>query len=246
MGRFKEYCGELFGQYNNNIKRITKDSTERIFELVKNNNNELHFAKKMNIGKFYLIKYNYNSLMIWCPIFIINDTYDTIQQKRIIHAINIDYLPYAYRILFFDIIFERSQSIIDHNKKDGLKVEKPIKLTFKIISKILKDLGGYDYAITGFNYENIYGVKNGGRPLSYFISTNFVNRFIFIDTKIVNLKYMKDMIINSNDNLIKIKLENLINDFESSKDIFNVNEQKEYYKRLRTLEGKYKKIISKK
>jgi len=244
MGEFKDYCGRLYGQYNNDIKLITKDSTERIFELVKKPNHELHLAKKIHIGKFYLIKYVYNRLRIWCPIFVVNDTYDPIQQKRIIHAINIDYLPYAYRILLFDILFDKSKMIIDHNKNNGLKIEKPIKLTFDIIYKILQRLGKYEYSITGFDYEKIYGVKKSGRPLAYFISTNFVNRFIFINTKIVNMKYMKDMIIDSNDNLFKTKLNELLTEFETIKDDFEIDEQREYYKKIRSLENKYKKITS--
>jgi len=86
MGHFKDYCGKLFGEYNNNIGTITKESTDRIFYLINNPNEEIYFDKKLSIGKFYLIRYDYNGNKIWCPIFIIDDRYKTDTQKRIIYA----------------------------------------------------------------------------------------------------------------------------------------------------------------
>jgi len=243
MNKFKTYCGELYGQYNNSIKRITVDSTEMIFNLIKHNNHELHHSKKIHIGKFYIIRYKYNNLKIWCPIFVLDDSYDTITHKRIIRAINIDYLPYSYRILFFNILFDKSESIIKHNENNDTKYEKPIKLKFNIISDILKRLGNYGYSITGFDYEKIDGVLNGS-PKIFFVSTTFVNRFIFINTKIVNLKYMKDMSINSDNYQVKVRLNDLITDFDKIKENFNSDEQKEYHMELKKIEQKYKKIMN--
>lgn len=234
MGEFKDYCGKLYGQYNNDIAKITRESTDRIFQLVKKPNKELFFSKKINIGKFYLIRYNYNGNRIWCPIFVIDDRYKLDVKKRIIYAINIDYLPYAYRILFFDILFNSFYKIIEYNKNDDLDVERSLKVDFQMIYKLLEKNGEYQYCITAYDYSKIEEDKK------FFISTNFVSRFIFINTKIVNLKEMRDLSIVMDDYNIKNKLNNIIELFEKIKDDIDSNEQKEYFKRLKSIESKYK------
>jgi hypothetical protein len=236
MYNLKSYCGKLFGQYNNNIKKITKESTDIVFELIKKPNNELFFAKKFYIGKFYFILYNYNGNKIWCPIFLIDDRYDPINQKRILYAINIDYLPYAYRIIFFDILFNMFNKTIEYNRSDSINMEKSLNVDFELIYKLLKKNGEYDYSITAFNFEKIDQIKK------YFISTNFVNRFLFIDTKIVNIKNMRDLLIVMNDLNIKNRLSNIIELFEKIKEDLNINEQKKYYKQLKSIESMYKLI----
>jgi len=240
MGEFKDYCGKLFGEYNNNIKKITKESTERVFHLMKNPNNEIFFAKKLSIGKFYMIKYDYNNNKIWCPIFIIDDKYKPDIQKRILYAINLDYLPYSYRILFFDILFTSFSKTIEYNKNsDKNTPEKPLKINFESIYKLLKKNGGYEYSITAYDYTKIDGIFKGN-PKTYFVSTNFTPRFVFIDTKIVNIKNMIDLSIIMEDLNIKNKLNTLIKEFNDIKDDFNINEQKKYYKKLKNLEKEYK------
>lgn len=241
MGHFQEYCRKLYGQYNNNLKKITDESTERIFYLIKNPNEEVKYSKKFQIGKFYLINYNYNGNKIWCPIFLIDDRYKPDIQKRILYAINIDYLPYAYRILFFDMLFSSYLSIVEFNKREDINEEKPFPIDFESIQKLLKNNGEYQYTITAFDYLKIDGMKQN-TPKSFFISMNFVHRFIFINTKIVNLKNMKDLSIMLEDMNIKNKLNRLIEMFDEIKDDININDQKEYYKKLKNLESKYKLI----
>jgi len=240
MGHFKDYCGKLFGEYNNNIGLITKESTDRIFYLINNPNEEIYFAKKLSLGKFYLIKYDYNGNKMWCPIFIIDDRYKTDTQKRILYAINIDYLPYAYRVIFFDILFEQFRKTIDFNaNKSENDIEKSLKVNFEFIFNLLKKNGGHEYAITAFDYSKIDGIK-GGIPKTFFVSTTFLSRFIFINTKMVNMKSMKDLSIIMDDYNIKNKLNDLINEFNLIKEDLNINDQKEYYKKLKNMEQRYK------
>jgi hypothetical protein len=239
MGKFQDYCGKLFGQYNNDIVKITKESTERIFYLIKNQNNEIKYSKKLTIGKFYLIKYDFNDNKLWCPIFLIDDRYKPDIQKRILYAINLDYLPYAYRILFFDILFDSFRSIVEYNENDNIDEEKPFPINFEEIYNLLKKNGDYEYTITAFDYLKIDGIIKGS-PKIFSISTNFVPRFVFINTKIVNLKIMKDLSIILDNYNIKNKLNNLIEEFEKIKENIDVNDQKEYYKKLKNLESKYK------
>jgi len=240
MGQFKDYCRKLFGEYNNNMELITKESTERIFHLIKNPNHEVFFAKKLSIGKFYFIRYDYNGNKMWCPIFIIDDRYKPDIQKRIIYAINIDYLPYAYRIVFFDILFENFRKTIDYNvNKSDNEVERSLKINFELIYNLLRKNGGNEYAITAYDYSKIDGLKKG-TPKMFFVSTTFVSRFVFINTKKVNMKSMKDLSIIMDDYDIKNKLNNLISEFNSIKEDLDINDQKQYYKKLKKLEDKYK------
>lgn len=239
MGEFKDYCGKLFGQYNNNIKKITTESTERIFYLMRNPNDEIYYSKDISIGKFYLIRYNYNGNKIWCPIFVIDDRYKPDIQKRIIYAINIDYLPYAYRIIFFDILFTSFRDTIEYNKSPD-SPEKPLKVNFELMQKLLKKNGGYEYSITAYDYLKIDGISGGGNPKTFFISTNFAPRFMFINTKIVNMKSMKDLTIIMDDLNMKNKLNDLIESFEKIKEDLDIDDQKEYYEKLKSLERTYK------
>lgn len=240
MGHFKDYCGKLFGEYNNNIGSITKESTDRIFYLINNPNEEIYFDKKLSIGKFYLIRYDYNGNKIWCPIFIIDDRYKTDTQKRIIYAINIDYLPYAYRVIFFDILFEQFRKTIDFNvNKSENDIEKSLTVNFEFIFNLLKKNGGYEYSITAFDYSKIDGINNG-IPKIFFISTTFISRFIFINTKKVNMKSMRDLSIIMDDYDIKNKLNDLINEFNLIKEDLDINDQKEYYKKLKNMEQRFK------
>jgi len=243
MGHFKDYCKGLFGEYNNNIGKMTIDTNKRILYLTKHPNHELFLDRKdkngLSIGKFYFIKYNYNGNKIWCPIFVIDDRIsDT--QKRIIYAINIDYLPYSYRVIFFDILFDKFKKIMDYNTNKGEKVrERPLKVNFEFIQKLLKKNGGYEYAITAYDYSKIDGLLTG-TPKMFFISMSFVARFIFIDTKKINKKNMKDLSISMDDYDIKNKLNNLINEFNEIKESLDIKDQKDYYKKLKNLEQKYK------
>ena len=237
MGEFKDYTLKLFGQYNNDISTITKESTDRIFYLLKNNNEEIYYSKKIMIGKFYMIKYDYNGNKLWCPIFVIDDRYKPDIQKRIIYAINIDYLPYNYRILIFDMLFTAFENTIDYNKNNH--PDRSLKVDFQTMYNMLKNNGQYDYAITAFDYLKIVGADKG-TPIIFEVSTRFLSRFVFINTKNVNLKLMKNLMVVTNDLTTKDKLKSIIEIYESIKDDFSPEEQKEYYKKIRSIEKKYK------
>jgi len=246
MGKFKDFCEDLFITYSKNIGKLTKDSTDKIFSILKKPNNDIYPVKDISIGKFYLLKYNYNGNKIWCPVFIVNDEYDTIKQKRIIYAINIDYMPYSYRILFFDILFDNFRKTIEYNNGVINKnQELPLKINIKYIYKLLKINGGYEYVITAYDFSKIDGYSSGKLKL-YFISTNFVHRLIFINTKLVNLKNIKDLSLLMDNYNIKNKLDSLLEEFENIKNDLDEKDEKEYYKRLKKLEQKYKLIKNKK
>jgi len=243
MGKFKDYCGSLFGQYRGNLVKIITDSTDRLFELVRKNNLEVSSSKDIKKGKFYLIKYLYGGNPIWCPIFVIDDRFNTKTQKRILYSINLEYLPYQFKILYFDILFDGHKSIIEYNKEQNdqnrdVNYEKSFNVDFEIIQKSLKQYG-YDYAITAYNYMKIDGM-DGGKPKMYGISTNFASRLMFVDTKKVNIKSMKDMSIIVESYDIKNKLDDIVRILENIKEDLDQDDQKQYFKKLKLMEDKYK------
>jgi len=246
MGKFKDFCEDLFKMYNRNIGKLTNDSTDKIFSLIRKPNNEIYPVKDISIGKFYIIKYNYNGNKIWCPIFIINDEFDSVKQKRIIHAINIDYMPYVYRIVFFDLLFDKFRKTVNFNEKVIEKnKELPLNINFKFIYNLLKINGKYEYIITAYDFSKIDGMING-KPKLYFVSMNFVHRLIFINTKMVNLKNIKDLSLMLDDYNIKDNLQKLLEDFENIKNDLSDKDEKDYYKKLKKLEQRYKLIENKK
>jgi hypothetical protein len=243
---FGKYCSSLMGQYNDNMKRLVEDSTEMIFNLVlKNPNLQVRSVinGQINIGKFYLIQYNYNGNKLWCHIFVIDDRYSTELQKRIIYSVNLDYLPYQYKIVYFDKLFKMFSSIIERNKinNDGgntVNEEIPMKVNFESVYKSLKNNGGFSYAITAFDYTKIVGIGEGG-PKIFGISTTILNRFIFIDTRIINKRIMMDVLKDSDVEKEKETLKKLLLAYEKTAFDYE-NDVKEYYQQLKLLENHYK------
>ena len=238
-----KYCSALLGQYNNNIKKISEESTDMIFKLIKNPNLEVSPSTIISKGKFYLINYDYNGNKLWCPIFVIDDRYNTETQKRIIYAINFNYLPWKYKIVFFDKLFRIFNDIIEKNKKnndngEGANNDYPMKINFESIYRALKTNGEFSYCITGFDYSKIVGFKSG-TPLIYAVSTNIMPRFIFVDTRFVNRNIMMEYIKETDVEKDKEKLKDLIKSSDEIVEKFSMDSI-EYYKQLRNLENNYK------
>lgn len=242
---FSEYCTALLGQYNNNLKNIIYDSTEMFLKLTKNPTHEFKKTKDISNGKFYLIRYSYNGLPIWCPIFVIDQRYNSDTRKRIIYSINIDYLEYKYKILFFDLLYYKQSEIVNKNIKlndNEIKSidESPFFVNFEYMYKLLKNNGEKHYSITAYDFNKIYGLNNGD-PNIYCVSTVIIPRFIFLDPKIINSKVIQNMIIKENDIIKRRKLLELIEEMDNILKEYE-NDIDEYYKRIKLLENKYKNI----
>ena len=240
-----DYCNALYGQYNNNIKKISDESTEMIFRLTKNPNLEVRPSINGNMtkGKFYLICYNYNGNKLWCPIFVIDDRYNTEVQKRIIYAINFNYLPHRYKIVFFDKLFSMFKDIIEKNKKNNqnggnVNDEFAMKVNFESIYRALKSNGDFNYCITGFDYSKIVGMEKGS-PMIYSISTMIVSRFLFMDTRYVNRNVMMQAMKDTEVEKEKEKFAELLKYYDQIVENFS-EDSIEFYKQLRNLESKYK------
>ena len=242
---FASYCSALIGEYNCNMKKLITESTDDIFNLIKNQNLEVRRSLRGNIfiGKFYLIRYNYNGNKLWCPIFVIDNKYNAEIQKRIIYAINFDYLPYKYKIVYIDKLFKMFQSIITKNIKNNdngrdVNNELALKVNFESIYKSLKNNGDFNYCITGFDYTKIVGIERGD-PEIYGISTNIVPRFIFLSTKLVNRNIMIEALKDTNIEKEKEKLSIILDLYEKTVQDFD-NDVKEYYQKLKLIESHYK------
>ncbi len=241
---FASYCSALMGQYNDNMKRLVEESTDMIFNLVlKNPNLQVCYSSEIVKGKFYVIQYNYNGNKLWCPIFVIDDRYSTELQKRILYAMNLDYLPYRYKIAFFDKLFKMFSKEIERNKKNNdegnsVKGEVPLKVNFESVYRTLKANGDFNYCITAFDYTKIVGLDKG-EPRIYGISTTILPRLIFIDTKIINKRVMMDMLKETDIEKEKIKLRKILDAYEKTAFDYE-NDVKEYYEQLKLLENHYK------
>jgi hypothetical protein len=203
---------------------------------------EVRKSPSITKGRFYMIDYDYNGNSIWCPIFVIDDRYNTESQKKVIYAINLDYLKHTYKIAIFNLLFKSQENVIKYNvdansrNENSLK-EKPFKIDFESMYQILKKTGNFNYCITAFNYMKIKNIKKGS-PEIYTISTLLIPRLMFMDTKPYNMAKMKQLSTTVDDVEKRQKLLELISTFENLiKD--HGNDINEYYKRLKLLESKY-------
>jgi len=115
---FTEEVRALYGQYNQNIKVIRNESTVELFTyILRDPNNQVRGTtiNNMQIGKFYIINYNYNGNKLWCPILtippvpnknengILERQLKLVNNKNVLFAVNFDYLPIMYKVDLIDM-----------------------------------------------------------------------------------------------------------------------------------------------
>ena len=230
---FMDNIQALMGQYGDNLAKLAYDSTQRIFYLRKTQNNELRTIAPTNlkIGNFYLIKYNYNGNKIFCPIFTLE--YKVIKNKNILYAVNLDYLPYKYKVSFFSTMLDFYKDTLDENMDiaNVLDEHSLNNINFELIYKMLKGNGGYEYAVTAFDILKIEELSK--------VSTNILHHFLFLDTRMVNSANMKQLLTNSTDDELTEKIREIVKKYDSITLTYD-NDTKYFYKRLRTFENNYK------
>jgi hypothetical protein len=99
----------------------------------------------MDIGKFYIIKYNFNGNKLWCPILtvppltnknekgVLTNQLKIINNKNILYVVNFDYLPLKYKALLVDQIIKNNLDRWEKNQdriSRGEKVKE--ELSFKV------------------------------------------------------------------------------------------------------------------
>lgn len=258
----------LLGEYNNNWKSCVYESTDIIFKLLKNPNHEVMYSRAKNLlpGKFYLMKYEYisdkyftekymertsvPSIKIWCPIFTLGfnesekivDRYNK-NKKSIMYAINLDYLPYKYRINLFNGIFDMNKDRIDKNsdinfKGENCLSEMPLKIKASSMYNILKLNGNYEFSLTAYDPDKINRFTMGN-PELYTISTTIAQRFMFIDCKLANRGLLMESYKSTEIDTEREKIKKILKSFDEILNDLESNER-ELYKKLRLLENHFK------
>jgi len=246
---FTEELRALFAQYKQNIGVIRKESTQEIFGYItRNPNNQVRSTTLGNIqiGKFYVIKYNYNGNKLWCPILTIPPIQNINESgvlgkqlkinniKKILYAINFDYLPLLYKAKLIDAIINNNKDKYDKNEDkitNGENVKEESNFNVNWIYNYLKINGNKNYSITAYDISKIEHV--------YQISSTILQRFVFLDTYTINNGLMYDTL----DNIVNEKLKNeFSNKIKIYEEILKMYEKdvESFFKSLRNFEKNLK------
>ena len=248
---FTEEIRALYGEYEKNIKVIRDESTLELFTyILKKPNKQVRATSvsNMQIGKFYIIKYNYNGNKIWCPILtippvptknengILERQLKISGQKKIIYAVNFDYLPLRYKIALIDSLIDNN---IDRYEKNSDKitiggvVKEEFNFNVKWIYNFLKNANNKIYSITAYDISKIVG--------GYEISSTILNRFVFLDTYYINNRMMYDTLNNITNEKLKSEFSNKIKLYEDIMKMYETDVE-QFYKSLRGFEKNLKLI----
>jgi hypothetical protein len=231
---FDYYVRALRGQYGNDLELLIKDSNKDVFNMRRKPTP--WFMKvshnKLQVGKFYLICYNFNGCQLYCPIFSIDYRIKE-SGKHVMYAINLDYLPFDYKVSYFNQMNTVFQQIFQFNS-DALDFmqERPITVNFEQIYNTLKTNGGYNYAISAFDITKITEL--------FGVSTNLMYLMIHIHLRPVNVALMKTLMekyeMGTEE---REKLQKTVNELNEMHQTYE-EDIKDYYKKLRNLENNYK------
>jgi hypothetical protein len=241
----------LYGQYNNNIKLIKDESTLMLFtNILKNPSNQVRPTniKLLQIGKFYIIRYNYNGNKLWCPILTVTPLKNNneegflerqlkiINNKNILYVVNFDYLPIKYKAIFIDAILKNNSDRCSKNKDkiaNGGTVKDEFNFKVDWVYTFLKSNGNYNYAITAFDITKIDKI--------FEISSTILNRFMFLDTYYINNKLMYETLNNITNDQLRNEFSNKIKIYEEILKLYETDLEK-FYKSLRNFEKSLKLI----
>ena len=249
--KFSEEIRALYGKYEQNIKEIKNDSTVELFTyILKQPNIQVRptSVSNMKIGKFYIIKYNYNGNKLWCPILTIlpvpNKNESGILEKqlkisgtkKIIYAVNFDYLPLKYKINLIETIINNNKDIYEKNKDKitgGRNVLEESNFNVNWIYKFLKANGNKNYAITAYDITKIEKIHE--------VSSTILQRFIFLDTYYINNRLMYDTLESISNENLRIDFSEKIKIYEEILKIYD-KDVEAFYKTLRNFEKNLKLI----
>lgn len=231
---FEYYVRALRKQFGDNLPSLIKASNKEIFLMRKNPTDWFKpvSLNKMLVGKFYLINYNFNGNKLYCPIFTI-DYRVTEHNKHVMYAINLDYLPFDYKMMYFNKIHTMLKDVFVYNADvENVNMEKTIKTNFETIYKSLEKNGGFNFAISAFDITKIIEC--------FAVSTNLMYLIIHVHMRPVNIALIKDLMKKYDD--MSDEKEQLRKLIESMDEIVETYEEdiKGYYKKLRNIETNYK------
>lgn len=231
---FSHYVRALRGQFGNDLPSLIMACNRDMFGFRRSPTpwfmNIAH--NRIQVGKFYFINYDFNGNKLYCPIFTIDYRVKE-SGKHVIYAINLDYLPFEYKLLYFDKLYNLANNIFSFNKDaQDFTQEQPIPVNFEQIYRTLKDNGDFNYAISAFDITKIVEL--------YGVSTNLMYIMIHVHMRPVNIALMKELMQRYEEGAEeRMKLGNLIDKLEEMQETYEEDVQT-YYKKLRNLENNYK------
>ena len=231
---FDYYVRALRGQFNNDLELLIRESNKEVFQLRRQPTNT--FMKvahnKLQVGKFYMINYNFNGNKLYCPIFTIDYRVKE-SGKHVVYAINLDYLPFDYKVLYFNQMNNVFQQLFEFNEDapDFLQ-EKPLPVNFEQIYKTLETNGGYNYAISAFDITKITEL--------YGVSTTLMHLITHVHMRDVNVALMKELMEKYEKGTEeRERIQKLVDELSEMHRSYEEDIQ-DYYKKLRNLEANYK------
>ncbi len=231
---FDYYVRALRGQYNNNLQKLIEDCNKEIFFMRRNQTSWFMSVPhaKLQVGKFYLINYDFNGNKLYCPIFTIDYRLKE-SGKHVIYAINLDYLPFDYKVLYFNKLQDLTKQLFEFNADapDFMR-EKAIPINFEQIYNTLKDNGDYNYAISAFDVTKLTEI--------FGVSTNLMYLMIHVHLRPVNVALMKTLMESYEKGTEeREKLEKIISELDNVYETYEEDVQN-YYKKLKSIEANYK------
>lgn len=209
----EQYTNEGNSMYYNNEKYITENLGIKDLIIETNISN---FYR----GSFYFVYYDLTSKISKMekinPILLID--YFDMNNTRTYYVLNINFLPIAIRVLFFNNILNYNLDIIENNNNTDILSQKPIpNIKFITIYKMLKKIG-FEWAIRKLDINKINKI--------YKVSTSILDKFITMsthtftgvgDNKLIDIWKSK---IEKQDEREKTLINNLINDFDNMNNNF--------------------------
>ena len=232
--QYDYYVRALRGQFGGNLQSLVEASNKEIFLMRKTPTpwfmNVAH--NKLQVGKFYLINYNFNKNYLYCPIFTIDYRVKE-SGKHVIYAINLDYLPFDYKVLYFNQMNNVFQQLFQFNEDaPNFLQEKPLPVNFEQIYKTLETNGGYNYAISAFDITKITEL--------YGVSTTLMHLITHVHMRDVNVVLMKELMEKyENGTEERKRIQKLVDELSEMHRSYEEDIQ-DYYKKLRNLEANYK------
>lgn len=231
--KFDYYVQALKNQFDG-LGTLIKASTKEVF-IMRREQTPMFKSIPLNkimVGHFYLINYNYNGNKLYCPILSIDYRVST-NNKHNLYAINLDYLPFEYKSIFFNNFFNSFEGIFNNNKDvSNVFEEKSLPVNFELMFNMLKRNGGFEYSITAFDITKINEC--------FLVSTNLLYLLINVHMREVNIALMKENMKNYENNIDKSKkMEKTIKSLEEMSETYDTD-VKQYYKRLKQIENNYK------
>lgn len=227
---FSDYMLSMKGTYGNWFNLI-KECTDDIFLMSRDSvRPEMIKLSPRNItpGNFYLLRYNFNGNLIWCPVLTLE--YKVIKNKNIMFAINLEYIPIRFKIFFFDKIFRAYRELFGRNQTQTMKAQVQIPIKFDLVYKLLKD-AKKEYVITAYDMSKIVTL--------HWVSTNLSPHFVMINTHKYNSKSMKDYYLKAEDLKEKLKIGEILEEYEIILKEYDLDSD-EFHKKLKSFEKNFK------